>query len=272
MAAPTTAHDEFREQAALYVIGALPEAERAAFEAHASGCAECAAELRSFLPVVSALAQSVPQVDPPPSLRSRVLGARVQPGPTRTSEVRGARPRRSPAAWLSAAALLAITVGLGAYAVSLRNRVDGLESRLRGALVRLDTAEQEAVAARRLVASTQTPIAVLTAPDVKRIDLSGQASAPQAAARAFWSRSRGLVLTASRLPAPPAGQTYQLWVVTAQSPISAGLLKPDSNGDITAAFETPSTIPEPVAMAVTLEREGGVASPMGERYLVGMAQ
>jgi anti-sigma-K factor RskA len=65
---------------------------------------------------------------------------------------------------------------------------------------------------------------------------------------------------------------YQLWVLTAApAPISAGLLRPDARGSVTATFETPPTLPNPVAMAVTLEPEGGVPSPTGDKYLVGLA-
>ena len=40
---------------------------------------------------------------------------------------------------------------------------------------------------------------------------------------------------------------------------------------MTAVFTTPPDWPKPVAMAVTLEPEGGVPSPTGEKYLVGRA-
>jgi hypothetical protein len=36
-------------------------------------------------------------------------------------------------------------------------------------------------------------------------------------------------------------------------------------------IETPTDIPKPIGMAVTLEPEGGVPSPTGDKYLVGLA-
>jgi len=149
--------------------------------------------------------------------------------------------------------------------------VGALESDLRDARARATAAEQRAIDAQQAVAGTRITVAVLTAPDVARIDLAGQApAAPGAAARAFWSRSRGMVFTASNLPALPPGRVYQLWVVTAQpAPISAGLLTPDAQGSVNETFNTPSDIPQPVALAVTIEPAGGVRSPTGERYLVG---
>jgi anti-sigma-K factor RskA len=125
---------------------------------------------------------------------------------------------------------------------------------------------------RRGARSDQLIAAVLAAPDLARIDLAGQPTAPTASARAFWSRSRGLVFTASNLPVAPAGRVYQLWVLSAQpAPTSAGLLKPDASGRVTATFNTPADLPQPVAMAVTLEPEGGVPAPTGDKYLVGLA-
>ena len=67
--------------------------------------------------------------------------------------------------------------------------------------------------------NTQT-MTVLTAPDLARVDLAGQPVAPDAQARAFWSRSRGLVFSASHLPHLAAGRTYQVWVVTASATIA----------------------------------------------------
>jgi anti-sigma-K factor RskA len=79
------------------------------------------------------------------------------------------------------------------------------------------------------------------------------------------------VFTASNLPVAPAGKTYQLWVLTAQpAPISAGLFKPDASGRVDAVFETPVDLPQPIGMAVTIEQDGGVPSPTGDKYLVGL--
>ena len=147
-----------------------------------------------------------------------------------------------------------------------------LESRLREATLRADAGERQVAEVRRTAFEAESQVAVLAAPDLARIDLAGQPAAPGASARAFWSRSRGLVFTASNLPAPPPGRAYQLWVLTAQpAPISAGMLRPDAGGRVHARFDTPSDLPRPIAMAVTLEPEGGVPAPTGDKYLVGLA-
>jgi anti-sigma-K factor RskA len=271
-----TAHppdqDAFRESAALYVLGALPPDERLAFEVHARTCQGCADEVRSLQAVASALLQGVPQIDPPASLRGVVLGNRepratLAAVPTaRAAGTSGINPT-----WLSVAALLLVTLGLGAYAVTLKQRVGDLELHLQDAMARLDRSERQIEAATRAATSAQLRMAVLMAPDLDRVDLAGQPSALRAVGRAFWSRTRGLVFAASSLPPLPAGRIYQLWVVTANQPYSAGLIRPDESGSVTASFDTPPDIPAPVAMAVTLEPDGGVPAPTGDKYLVGLA-
>lgn len=266
-----TDHDAWRDQAALYVLGAQTPAERAAFDAHLAACSECAADVRSMTDVVGALAYAAPEVEPPAALRDQVLASigAAERGP---AVVVPMRPRRTALAipWLAAAASVVVAVGLGAHAVALRGRIDALDVRLREAVLRADASERQMADARRMSFQAQAQVAVLAAPDLARVDLAGQPVAPAASGRAFWSRSRGVVFTASNLPPLAAGRTYQLWVVTAQAPVSAGLLKPDAAGRITAVFDTAPDLPRAVAMAVTIEPEGGVPAPTGDKYLVGL--
>ena len=253
-------HEELGDQAAAYVLGALAPAERQVFEAHLAACVPCAAEVRSLALVGLALAQAAPTAEPSAPVRARLL-ARLS-----------ARHVSVHVGWLAAAASVALAVALGGYSLQLRGRVATLQSRLRDATLRSEAGERQMADVRRTAADAQSSLLVLAAPDLARIDLAGQPAAPTATARAFWSRTRGLVFTASNLPPPPPGRAYQLWVLTAQpAPISAGMLTLDANGRVNARFDTPPDLPRPVAMAVTLEPEGGVPSPTGDKYLVGLA-
>jgi anti-sigma-K factor RskA len=266
-------HDGMRDAAGLYALGTLPADERALFEAHVSTCDECRRDVRAFGEVVSALPFALPQIDPPSALRSRVLAAAGGDALRRVVPPTSIRPHRPFAmvGWLSAAALLVTAIGLGAYTVSLRHRVGGMEMLLREAVSRLDRSERELASATRVAERAQVRLAVLTAPDMKQVNLAGQPSAPRAAGRAFLSPSNGLLFAASQLPPLPFGRTYQVWFLTPGAPISAGLVKPDQNGRVTAAFDVPPGAETPKGLAVSIEPEGGVPAPTGAIYLAGVA-
>jgi anti-sigma-K factor RskA len=262
----STDHEALRSQIGAYVLDALEPAEKAEVQAHLAACLECASEARALQSVTDSFAWSVAPVEPPPTIRERVLSAIA------TSRTRSAAPaRRSPAPWLAAAASLVIAAGLGVYATQLRGRIQSLESQLSAAIAQLQLAQQQTAQARLVAADAQRGLSVLAAPDVAHVDLKGQTAAPQASARALWSRSRGLLFAASNLPAPPPGRTYQLWILSGrQAPISDGwVFKTDADGAVTTMFNTSATIPPPTAMAVTLEPEGGTPAPTGAMYLVG---
>ena len=120
-------------------------------------------------PILQGLAQVVPQVDPPPELRARVLSIA-----SRTPAGRLSSSPRPVAWWLATAASLALAAGLDIYTAQLRSRITGLESELRDTRARADAAQQQMVDAQRTAAGAQSAVAVLTAPDVARVDLAGQ--------------------------------------------------------------------------------------------------
>jgi anti-sigma-K factor RskA len=275
MAANGPEHDRLQESVGLYVLGALEPGERSEFERHLQTCDECTAEVRSLAEVTAALPHGVPLVDPPASLRSRVMAvtgrATAAPANVVALPARPARARSwvSTAGWLSAAALLVVSLGLGGYSMSLQREIEGLRTEVGDLNARLNQSEQRVTVATRLVALADARMAILTAPDMTQVDLQGQQPvAPRASGRAFYSRSRGLVFTASDLPPLRPGRTYQLWVIT-QQPVSAGLLDVDPAGRVIQAFNTPPDLQNPVAIAVTEEPAGGVTGPTGEKYLIG---
>jgi anti-sigma-K factor RskA len=270
----TSDHEELRSQLGAFVLGALTPAEQAEVRAHMAVCDECAAEVRALRPVVDSVAWSVEPVEPPPAVRERLLAATATPAAQRAATpLSGATPRPI-LPWLAAAASLILAAALGVYASQLRGRVTTLEQELREAILQVQAGERQTAQARLVATNAQRQLSVIAAPDVAQVALKGQAAAPQASARALWSRSRGLLLAASNLPELPPGQTYQLWVISGKMPpISDGwLFKTDAAGGVTTMFETPVTLPAPTAMAVSIERDGGsttAAGPKGALYLVG---
>ena len=76
------ATDEIRDTAALYSLGALPLEGAREFEEHlAAGCSVCREEVQGFDAAVAHLPLAVAEVEPPPSLRDRLLARIQEPKP-----------------------------------------------------------------------------------------------------------------------------------------------------------------------------------------------
>jgi anti-sigma-K factor RskA len=92
--------------------------------------------------------------------------------------------------------------------------------------------------------------------------LKGTAPAPQADGWVAWSPARKSgFLVVHNLPMPPAGKQYQLWVITAGQPVSAGVFDVDNLGH--ASLVVPVEAPKPDGFAITLEPAGGGQAPSG---------
>ena len=102
-------HARHQDDVGAYLLGALNDLERHAFERHLAGCGECQEELERLRPAAEALPGSVVQLDPPPGLKKRLM-AEVEGD----SNVVPLRPRRTRALLAVAAVLLlGLVVGIG---------------------------------------------------------------------------------------------------------------------------------------------------------------
>jgi anti-sigma-K factor RskA len=255
-------HTELQAMAPWYVLGILDPDERRTFEAHLNECPECSAEVRSMMAAVDALARSVPQRTPPADLRERVMASirraaspQVRPNPA-------TNPWGDRRVWLPVASLLLIALGAGIYGSHLH-----VETRLAALAERAEATDRDIAAARPASADARSAMEVIAAPDVIRIDLKGQGAAANATARALWSRAHGMVFAGTNIPQPPPGMCHQVWVVTARTTVSAGILPELGVG--LAVFDTPPDMPQPASVAVTLEPAGGSVVPTGAKILVG---
>src|SRR5215207_10996416 len=68
-----TDHTRYRDDVGAYLLGALPELERQAFERHLRGCGDCQEELERLRPAADALPGSVEQFQPPPRLKASLM-------------------------------------------------------------------------------------------------------------------------------------------------------------------------------------------------------
>jgi hypothetical protein len=130
-----------------------------------------------------------------------------------------------------------------------------------------EDANRQIAEARQLAQRAETVSAILTAPDLIRFNLTSTQS-DGSSAQVLWSRSRGVVLSGSRLAGPGPDKTYQLWLVTGGPSVSAGVFLPDASGRATLVVDPPPKVPAPVVgAAITLEPAGGRPSPSGQMLL-----
>lgn len=178
------------------------------------------------------------------------------------------RSGASRAGWIAAGVLLVIAAGVAVYAANLRLQLQDVELRLVDAVVKLQTAQQLQTNASEELGAIRENVGLVTAADVVELTLTGRPPAPEAVARAYVSRSRGLLFAGSRLPLPPDDAVLQLWFLTSSGPLSAGVVRPNEQGGVLAAFDVPDDLPTLSGFAVTVEREAGAAGPTGEYLLV----
>ncbi len=106
-------HVRHQDDVGAYLLGALNDLERQAFERHLRGCAECQEELARLRPAADALPGSVQQFEPPARLKASLM--EVVEREARVTEL----PRRQPRRWftrplaVAAVLLLGLVVGFG---------------------------------------------------------------------------------------------------------------------------------------------------------------
>lgn len=275
--------EELRNEGGAVALGALTAAEAQAFQRELERSPALAREFAEYQEIAALLAYAAPPVAPPAALRERVMreasgirsivrGAAPSALPNandrmpsevgRDARAQGVTPvtpmRSRPLAmalpWLAAAAAL-----LGVVWTS-RALQDERASRV--------AAEGRSAALRAQVASLDSVVSALLAPDVQTVKLSAQGAPPSA--RMYWNtRSREVVLAAFNLQPAPSGRTYQLWgIETGKKPVSLGVFNTSTDQGARVSFRAPEGVKIAVG-AVTEEPSGGSTQPTTTPFLVG---
>jgi anti-sigma factor RsiW len=224
-----------------YAAHALSDTERLAFERHLQACPACESEVRELTETAARLGAAV-ATPPPSALWDRVQAeARVtRQLPPQIGRADRRRPRFSPLLAV-AATLLVVAVSLAVLNLDLGRRLD------------------------RPPPTVDQVAAVLAAPDARTV--AAQPSTP-GQSRVVVSRARDqAVFVASGLPAAPKAKTYQLWLIGAGGPRSAGLIDPGAGGRVTRLLDGPVT-GDARQVALTVERQGGAPAPTSDPVAV----
>ena len=245
-----------------YVLDALdPGSELTRFDRHLDRCQSCASEVRGFREVATAMAFAA-TTEPPAEMRDRVLAAvartRQLPPEVRTH----ARPRRTRSAapwlpWLSGAiatAAIAVAVFFGfaqAHTSSELNQARAQNQALAAAQARVEAALSQAKEHDQALAE------ILGAPHVTL--LSQRTTKGGVAVVVLDAATRKLVVATSGLPALPAGEVYQLWLIGPVRIVSAGLLPTAQAGVTTPVVAT--GIVKGDRLGLTVEPAPGTKQP-----------
>ena len=127
-------------------------------------------------------------------------------------------------------------------------------------------AEKETATAREMASRAQRIGDVLSAPDLIRFTLSG---ADGASGQALFSRSRGVVVSGSRLPLAANG-LLRAWLLTATVPVKLGALVADPDGTVTLAQAVPAIPRRVVGVMVTDEPVDSGETPSGAAVLTSI--
>ena len=220
-------HDEIRELLPAYALGAVPDDEEALIRAHIRTCEECMQEADGFAETSSKLALTGGTESLPAGFADRVMAAAV-----------GDRPASAPAAsrrrplWavLSGVAVLLIAAIVTFQVVELQS----------------DRKRQEQ--------------ALLALTNDNALTLEGK----EGVRAAVVPNGVGSIFAASGLPEAPEGRTYQLWLMSAGQPVSAGTFEIE---DGLAVLEVAQPIEDYEDAAVTIERAGGAKEPTTDPIL-----
>ncbi|WP_433297473.1 anti-sigma factor [Actinoplanes sp. CA-030573] len=227
-----------------YVLDAVDDLERAAFEGHLRECDVCRTEVHELRGAAARLADSAWSV-PPPRLRETVLTAisntRQLPPPGAAADPgRPVRLRPQRRRWLAAAAAVLVSAaGAGAAVYTVQ------EDRVRQAHTLADAAQ----------AGQARIEAILAAPDLvvrqERLHSGGRVTV------ATSQRNNAGVIMLAADGAPAAGRVYQLWTIRSGNPASAGALAAGQ----TTTVRVVDGLPGSSAVGVTVEPAPGSTSP-----------
>jgi anti-sigma-K factor RskA len=225
--------------AGAYAVDAIDdESERARFEHHLRRCQQCTDEVRGMAATTTRLgfAASAP---PPPQLRDHVLAAvsrtrQLPPVVDHNGLPSEPPPSRMPRlAWAAMAASLAVIVVLTTVLLRTQGELDSTKARE----ARVN--------------------AVLAAPDARVIT---RATSAGGTATAVYSLARhALVVASAKLPPPPNGKVYELWLLGPPRVRAAGLLPAARHGHTAPVLV--AGLASGDQLGLTIEPAGGSSRP-----------
>jgi len=175
---------------------------------------------------------------------------------------------------LLAAAAVVLIVALGAWNITLQQRLDRAVEDQQALQARIDAAtaqeaelrlQVDAAAARQQVLAAA--IAAQADPASQVATLEGSGSAAGATGFAVFPKDKPGYMVLTGLPPVPADKTYQAWFLANGQPASAGLVP--VGADEVAVLSGLQPTPGADTVALTIEQAGGAPAPTSNPVVAG---
>jgi anti-sigma-K factor RskA len=255
---------EYFEYLAGFALGVLTPAEQKKMEDHLrDGCDLCEPELRILNATAERLPNGIPSAPLPDGLKARVRNRLEKEGLLEAQPKPRAQGKEQRFYWYATAAILIAALAAGLFWNSHLKLKEQAEK----------VAEKEAQIAEmeKTLKAKDAEISWLRDPVVQLAQLTGLAEASHAKGKMIWhpTEHKGIFYVQSL---PPLVQTkaYQLWVIGAHGPVSAGVFETDKQGAAVVTIQQiQGSVDGSLQFAVTIEKAGGVQKPTTNPILIG---
>ena len=259
-----------------YVLGALTESERAGVEADIAMYPELALELAAIEEAMLNFANQ--NAVPPPAFMQEAIWIDLNKGDisdgniaketpvAKTIPLPSAPPART-VSWQRAAIWAAIIASVLTNFMLLSQRNESRdEQNILAAKVDSMSAAQEQLAT--VISAYKKEKDMLADPGMQTIVMRKEGN-NEMAGMVYWSKDKGeAYLALHKMPMPPQGKQYQLWVIQDGKPVDMGVISNDMIVKDGMMQKIPMTVLSGQAFAISLEKEGGNPTPT-EVYMVG---
>jgi anti-sigma-K factor RskA len=254
-------HEDYKEMIPAHALSALDWTDDRALTDHFAQCVECRQELNEWAQTAAAVALSASPAEPSLLVRERILSQiRSERDESITPKIVPFKPQKN--IWSSFGSLGAVAAVV--LFVFLLGYVFLLWRENRALRQEVQTMRQE----NQRVQEDLEWVRISLKPGTKVMELNGTVAAPGASAKLAYDQSGHAMVMTSGLPTPPAGKEYQLWFIVADKPPLRGkTFSTDSHGKGMMEDQLPDVALKSAAFAVTLEPQGGSASPTMPMYL-----
>lgn len=257
-------HDEAVAGLEAVAFNLLDRPERDAVMAHVDQCPKCRAERRTSSAGSADRAGAEQQAR---HLKSTPLVFPTVPDQARAVASPGIAVRRG-AQWMAVAAGVLLAASIGLFWLAARDRNE-LRATLKNEGTQAMQSRLTTDSLSRQLALRDSLIAGVSGRAVLVLTLTSRAAGGPYA-RMFWDIERdSWTFLAHDMPALKPGRTYQLWLITSKTKVSAGTFGVENGGAVVLAKQE---LAEPLnAVAVTEEPAGGVPQPTGPVVIAASA-